>query len=134
MTLDLLKPADDGQPDERLSTALMTWATADGDTTPQLAEVAAALCAARVYVPAVEAEPGHLGLVGLRRSDGMTAVPAFTGIERLTAWRADARPLPHNGAELARTAQAEGYSVMVVDIDGPVTATLPLRILTGVGD
>lgn len=135
MAVDLTKPTDDGLPDERLSKALMSWALAErdgvADSTEQLAEVAAAFCAARVYVPAVEAEAGKLGLVALQRADGATAIPAFTGIEQLVGWRPEARPLPHQGADLATMASVEGYLVIVLDIDGPVTANLPVRVLTG---
>lgn len=131
------QPADDGRADEALTAALAGWAMAEAeDTTPHRSEVVRAFLAARVYVPAVApssviggASSDRLGMIALRREDGLTAVPVFTDIERLVAWRPDARPLPHSGAAVAQIAQEEGYAVAVIDIDGPVTATLPIADL-----
>lgn len=129
--------ADDGRADETLTGALDRWARAEvEDTTPHRSDVVRAFLAARVYIPAVapssvigEASRDQLGMIALRREDGLTAVPVFTDIERLVAWRPDARPLPHSGASVAQIAQEEGYAVAVIDIDGPVTATLPIADL-----
>lgn len=123
------KEADDGLPDPRLEAALYAWATAQGDSTAQQQAVVEAFRTARVYVPAVAPEPDKLGMIALRREDGMTAIAVFSGIERLVAWRPDARPLPHLGSVVAAMAADEGHLVCMLDIDGPITATLPIATL-----
>lgn len=123
------KNVDDGLPDADLESAMYAWATADGDSTTQQEAVIEAFRKARVYVPAVAPEPDKLGMIALRREDGMTAIAVFTGIERLVAWRPDARPLPHVGSVAASMAADEGHTMCVVDIDGPITATLPIATL-----
>lgn len=127
----LAKSADDGLPDPDLEQALYAWATASGDTAEQQRAVIEAFRTARVYVPAVAPESDRLGMIALRREDGMTALAVFTGIERLVAWRPDARPLPHVGSVLASMAADDGHTMCVVDIDGPITATLPVSALLG---
>lgn len=127
----LAAAADDGEPDRALAEALQAWAFANPtDSTAEQAAVVTAFLQARVYVPAVAPEPDRLGMIALRREDGLTAVPVFTGIEALVAWKSDARPLPHVGAAVAAMAIEEGYAVAVIDIDGPITATLPIDTLT----
>lgn len=55
-------------------------------------------------------------LVGL---DGRRAIPAFTSLESLTRWQADARPVPVTASAAWQTACAESAAV-VIDIAGPV--------------
>ena len=127
----LAQTADDGLPDAELEAALHAWATATGDTAQQKQRVIEAFRAARLYVPAVAPESDKIGMIALRREDGMTAIAVFTGIERLVAWRPDARPLPHLGSVLAGMAHDDGHTMCVVDIDGPITATLPISVILG---
>lgn len=125
----LAAPADDGLPSPDLEAALLAWATAQGDTTDQQRAVIEAFRLARMYVAAVAPERDRLGMIALRREDGMTAIPVFTSIERLIAWKPDARPLPHIGSIVAAMAKDDGHQVAVIDIDGPITATLPLETI-----
>ena len=127
----LAAPTDDGLPDADLEAAMRSWATADGDTSVQQAAVIEAFRKARVYIPAVSPERDRLGMIALRRADGMTAIAVFTGIERLTAWRPEARPLPHIGSVVASMAEDDGHTMCVVDLDGPITATLPIATILG---
>lgn len=124
-------PADDGLPDPALERAIGEWAAGSGDTTAQQRAVIEAFRTARVYVPAVSPERDRIGMVALRRDDGMTAIALFTSIDRLTAWRADARPLPHLGSVVAAMAKEDGHTMAVIDIDGPITATLPIEAILG---
>lgn len=55
-------------------------------------------------------------LIGL---DGRRAVPAFTSVESLKLWQADARPVPARASAVWQTARA-GSSAVVVDVAGPV--------------
>lgn len=128
--------ADDGLPDPQLEAALLAWAHAAGDASgsgdgdqAERRAVVEAFRQARVYVPAVAPEGDQLGMIALRREDGLTAIPVFTSIDRLVAWKPDARPLPHVGSVLSSMANEDGYAVALVDIDGPVTATLPIDVL-----
>ncbi|GAB3301432.1 hypothetical protein GCM10027298_16550 [Epidermidibacterium keratini] len=84
---------------------------------------------ARLYVPAVSPERDRIGMVALRREDGMTAIALFTSIDRLTAWKPEARPLPHLGSVVAAMAKEDGHTMCVIDIDGPITATLPIEAI-----
>lgn len=127
----LAKDADDGLPDPELEAAIRAWAMSSGDTTAQQQRVVEAFRAARVYVPAVAPEADRLGMIALRREDGMTAIAVFTGIERLVAWRPDARPLPHIGSVLAGMAVEDGHTMCVVDLEGPITVTLPISTILG---
>lgn len=127
----LAQSADDGLPDPGLESALMAWATASGDTAAHQQRVIEEFRTARLYVPAVAPESDKLGMIALRREDGMTAIAVFTGVERLVAWRPDARPLPHLGSVLASMAADDGHTMCVVDIDGPITATLPISTILG---
>jgi hypothetical protein len=55
-------------------------------------------------------------LIGL---DGRRAIPAFTGLDSLKRWQADARPVPVRAIAVWQTACAED-SAVVVDVAGPV--------------
>ncbi len=115
---------------------MLAWAHAAGDEPNDPAsvqdcrrKVVEAFRLARVYVPAVSPEGDQVGMIALRREDGLTAIPIFTSIERLVGWKSDARPLPHIGSVLSAMANDDGYAVAIIDIDGPVTATLPIDVL-----
>ena len=46
---------------------------------------------------------------------------AFTGLDTLAAWRADARPVPVSASVAARSAIQEGAAALVLDVAGPTT-------------
>lgn len=52
-------------------------------------------------------------------NDGRPAVLAFTGVESLTRWRRNARPVPAEAARVWRAAVTDGCAV-VIDVAGPV--------------
>lgn len=106
---------DRGDIDPELRVALTT-----GDS----ASVRRAMLAARVLVPVValgadssEAEMAVPGLVG---ADGRQALPVFSCLGSLQAWRADARPVLMPGSRAMLAARAEGYAAVVLDVAGPV--------------
>jgi hypothetical protein len=98
----------------------------------QAAETAvlAAIAAARLLVPvvAVLAEANsdgteketEMALPTLIGNDGRKAVIAFTGVETVTRWRQDARPVPVPAARLWPAVAAEDADAVVVDVAGPV--------------
>lgn len=129
---------DDGSADPRVAAALSAYGGGDGT----VAGVVAALAGTRVLVPVlaeleaadVVVHDGHAhtvdkeasaGIVALRTPDGRTALPVFTSVAAMTAWRADARPVPTDVARAALSAVDEGWEVLVVDAGGPVTVLLP---------
>ena len=127
--------ADDGSADPRLSAALAVHGTR-GEA---LVEVVTALAAARVLVPVlteqapepvVEQAAGHrahaaAGIVALRTPDGRTALPVFSSVATMAAWRRDARPMPSEASRAAAAALGEGWEVLVLDPGGPVTVLVP---------
>jgi antitoxin (DNA-binding transcriptional repressor) of toxin-antitoxin stability system len=65
------------------------------------------------------------GIVALRAPDGRTALPVFSSVQAVAAWRADARPVPSEIARAALSAVTEGWELLVLDPGGPVTVLLP---------
>jgi hypothetical protein len=113
-----------------VSAALGAYAAGQGSEHAALT----ALAASRLLVPVVavltDAEQGGAG--GLRRekssemalptligADGRAALPAFTCLDSLARWRADARPVPVPAAGVWQ-AGAQEASAVVIDVAGPV--------------
>ncbi|MFC4531727.1 SseB family protein [Sphaerisporangium dianthi] len=125
-----LVPDDDGGADASVAAALSAFAAGTADASV----VASALSTARLLVPVValltEAEVGENGLKHEKESemalpvlvgaDGRKAVPAFTGVESLKLWRADARPIQAVTPQVCRAALGEGAAAVMVDVAGPV--------------
>jgi hypothetical protein len=140
---------DVGGSDPTLSAALTAYAA---DPARHL-EVFAALRGARLLVPVVavlgEAEVDEAGLTHDKSSDmpvssevematalltgrdGRQALLAFTGLESLAAWRAEARPVPVAASLAAQAALQEGASALVVDVAGPTTYVVEGALLEG---
>lgn len=125
---------DDGAADARLADALARY----GDDRSAEADVLAALARARLFVPVLavlgEAETGPDGLRRDKTSDmavptlqapgGRRALPAFTSVEALGWWRADARPVAVPTRQALEAVYFEKADTLVVDIAGPVTYQL----------
>nr|WP_234429322.1 SseB family protein [Streptomyces sp. AV19] len=126
---------DDGSADPALAEALAAWAAAEPGAEPK---VLAALKGARLLVPVVailgEAETGPDGLKRekssdmavptLQAPDGRRALPAFTSLETLARWRADARPVAVPLHQALQAAAHEKADTIVLDLAGPVTYPL----------
>ncbi len=127
-------PSDIGAPDPTLTAALAAWAA--DPTADAVAQVHAALLDARLLVPVVAAlltvdEDGEdplatdgaasMSLPTILGRDGRVALPAFSSVEALAQWRAEARPVPIAGAEAVRAVLTEGCSALLVDVAGPVS-------------
>lgn len=129
---------DDGTADPAVAAALA--ALRDGSGTVRA--VVDALAGTRVLVPVlaelevedVVVHDGHAhtvdkeasaGIVALQAPDGRTALPVFTSVATMAAWRADARPVPSDVARAALSAVTEGWEVLVVDPGGPTTVLVP---------
>ncbi|PWI42005.1 SseB family protein [Streptomyces sp. ICBB 8177] len=125
---------DDGSADPRLRAALEAYAN-DPAAEP---EVLAALPTARLLVPVVallgEAETGPDGLRREKTSDmavptieapdGRRALPAFTSVETLARWRADARPVAVPFRQALAALAHEGADTLLIDMAGPARYVL----------
>ena len=117
---------DRGAADPRVAAALAAFLAGQGSERAALT----ALAAARLLVPVVAnlAEgsgpangdaSSEMALPMLIGRDGRPALLAFTGLDALTRWRPDARPVPAEADRVWRAAVAEGCAV-VIDVAGPV--------------
>jgi len=116
---------DRGEPDPALRALL-----ADAGEHAGYLRAVAALCTARFLLPVVAlGDDGGTGpvpdrhaelqAVQLRAADGRVAMPAFTGLDALTTWRSDARPVPCRLDEIAAAAAEEDAVAILVDLAGP---------------
>jgi hypothetical protein len=127
-----------------------SWADDDGSTPAAIAQALAvvpearlsalveALRESRLLIPLIaelnEAEDGPHGLkvdksadlaiVAVSTPDGKTAIPAFSSVAELANWRADARPVPVQAAQVMVAAASEGHERVVID---PAGAAIGLR-------
>jgi hypothetical protein len=132
---------DDGRADPAVRSALTAYAA---DPERHL-DVFAALQGARLLVPVLavlgEVEVDAAGRAHDKSSDmatglltgrdGRRALLAFTGLDTLEAWRADARPVPVTAVLAARSAVQEGADALVVDVAGPTTYAVEGELLDG---
>jgi hypothetical protein len=65
------------------------------------------------------ASEGEMALALLESADGEQALPAFTGLETMRQWNADARPVPRPAREVIAYAQAESLAAVVIDPGAP---------------
>ena len=61
------------------------------------------------------ASEGEMALALLESADGEQALPAFTGLEAMREWNADARPVPRPAREVIAYAHAESLAAVVID-------------------
>jgi hypothetical protein len=134
-------PGDDGAPDAGLTAALARFASEPD----RHMDVFLNLQHARLLVPVVavlgEVEYDEAGLAHDKSSDlatalltgqdGRQALLAFSGLEALGRWRADARPVPVTATLAARSALQEGASALVVDVAGPTPYVVEGDLLDG---
>ncbi len=122
---------DDGSADPAVTAALTAYASGAGSEHAALT----ALAGARLLVPVVavladQADPAdqadhasekasEMAMPTLVGMDGRRAIPAFTSVQSLALWRADARPVPVTAAGVWQSAVQESCAV-VVDLAGPV--------------
>lgn len=135
---------DAGSADPVLRAALSAYAEAPADPQRHV-DLFAALRDARLLVPVVavlgETEVDEAGLAHDKTSDmatalltgrdGRQALLAFTGLESLAAWRADARPVPVAAPLAARSALQEEAAALLVDVAGPTSYAVEGALLEG---
>jgi hypothetical protein len=133
---------DDGTADPELAGLLRAHAEGTGP----LRDVVRRLAATRVLVPVLAElavadvvehdgpsgtqelhvdKEAAAGVVAIEAPDGRRALPVFSSVEAMRAWRADARPVPVEASRAALSAVSEEWSLLVVDPAGPATALVP---------
>lgn len=118
---------DDGSPAPEVRDALAA-AVASSDTTVYL-DAVVELCLSRLLVPllasgdeTMEHDPKRhaaMAAVLLEQADGRRAMLAFTGTDSLTAWNAQARPVPATLDVVADAAAQSSAGTVIVDLAGP---------------
>ncbi len=124
-------PGDAGLADPATRRALAS-AVGGADPSAYLHAVAV-LCTDRLLVPVVATatrlgetvggltsdKEAEMSVVMLQAPDGRRALLAFTGLDALHAWQAEARPVAVTLDKAAQTARAEGVAALLVDFAGP---------------
>lgn len=133
---------DDGSADARLAQALIKFSRGKAPLT----DVVDACRYARVLVPVLATgEQRHIGKHGLEQDevastgvvavqmpDGRAALPVFTDVDAMSAWNADARPIPAEGPRAALAAMAEEWSTLVIN-PGMETVLIPRPAVWALG-
>jgi hypothetical protein len=129
-------PDDDGQASAGIRAALAEASTSR--TPASYLRAVTALCLDRVLVPVVATAtrmgattsgPGlqsrvsdkeaEMSVVLLQTGDGRRAMLAFTGLDALQSWSAEARPVPVTLDLAAQSAVADQATALLVDFAGP---------------
>lgn len=90
----------------------------------------AALCTARLLLPIVATGDEHgdgpdpnrhaeMAAVLVTSAAGDTAVPVFTGVDSMQAWKPEARPVPCTLDDVAATVLETDSQAILVDLPGP---------------
>jgi hypothetical protein len=134
-------PGDDGSASADTRAALARSVQELGPTA--YLRAVAALCTDRLLVPVVATatrmgetaaglasdKKAEMAVVMLRTPDGRQAMLAFTGLDSLSAWQPEARPVPITIDRLAATAQDEGATAVLVDFAGPAALVIEGEVL-----
>ena len=135
---------DDGSADPELAAVLHSWWT--GQATGY--EVVSLLHGQRLMVPVVavadEVETGddglarekssHMATVTLVQPDGRRGLLAFTSMQALNTWDAEARGIPAGVMRVAQAAIAEEADAVLLDVAGPVLYALTEPALSAVAE
>lgn len=126
-------PGDDGSTPPQVAAA---QAAVGAGEDPHRQALVAALAPSRLLVPimAVATEEGttahgltgdngaDMAMVSITAPDGTRVLPVFTSAAALTAWRADARPVPVLTPQAAQAAVQEGCTALLLDAAGDPAA------------
>lgn len=76
----------------------------------------------------------HMAVVSMVSERGEKGLLAFTGVDSLSAWNAQARPVPSLGRDIARSALDDGATAVVLDVAGPASFVLDGPALHALAD
>lgn len=124
---------DDGTTPEKIQNALDSHSQRDN-----LELIVESLAEQRLLIPLLatlgESEIGShgqtvdksadLAIVAVATPDGKTAIPVFTSVAEMSAWKKDARPVPVEAERVAIAAIAEGHDRVILN---PASAAIALR-------
>ncbi|WP_432560456.1 SseB family protein [Granulicoccus sp. GXG6511] len=118
---------DDGRPAAQTRHALA--AAAKSPEAAVYLDAVVELCLSRLLVPllasgdeTMQHDPerhAEMAAVLLEQGDGRRAMLAFTGVDSLTAWNPEARPVPATLDVVADTATQSSAGTVIVDLAGP---------------
>nr|WP_255471593.1 SseB family protein [Pseudactinotalea sp. HY160] len=74
----------------------------------------------------------HAAMVTVAAPDGRGAIPVFSSVAALTAWRADARPVPVEARKAALAAGTEADSLLVLDPGSDHTTLVPSHAVAAI--
>ena len=130
-------PQDDGTADPRVRALL-------ADTGVDALDAARRLRAQRLLTSVVavldEVDPdggdkdSHMAVVSMVNERGERGLLAFSGVDSLVGWNADARPVPALGREVARAALDDGCAAVVIDVSGPARWVIAGSALLALAD
>ena len=126
-----------------LADPLVRWKDDTGVADPQLMlalksgeslGVVQALRSGRVFIalaksgvdPESSEKSSDMSVVCITSTDGRIGLLAFTSVESLAQWNADARPIPITGTDAAIAALDESAQALIIDPAGPIPFTLTL--------
>jgi hypothetical protein len=115
---------DAGGADPLLESALAGAAAPNGAAAVSTALLDARLIVPIVASPAAGQHGAEMALVTVIGRDGRRALPAFTSVDALARWRAQARPVPVSARRAAAAAYDEGAVALVLDVAGPIPHTI----------
>lgn len=118
---------DDGAADDALRRAI-----AAGQVSLAMLATSRVLVAVMAVADVVDDEgdkESHMAVVSMVNAEGERGLLAFTGMDALQRWQADARPVPVSGAQAAQAALDDGATALVIDVQGPVRMVLPMDAL-----
>lgn len=119
---------DDGSPDPALRAAI-----AAGHLELETLAQARLLVAVVAVADAIDEhgdKDSHMAVVSMVNASGERGLLAFTGLDALQTWQADARPVPVSGIDAAKAALADGATALVIDVQGPVRTVIQGATLT----
>ncbi|MFZ0530018.1 MAG: SseB family protein [Propionicimonas sp.] len=122
---------DHGEPDPTLRTFLARSHEGRDD----YLRAVAALCGARLLLPIVargdDGPERHAEMVALTltTADGRVGLPVFTGLDALSAWRSEARPVPCRLDEVAASALDQGAGAILIDLAGPAVLVIETDLI-----
>ena len=116
---------DDGSAPERLMAAIRRLRAGEAG----VQDVVAVLHGERLLVPLVAEAGDHgigpygqkvdktqeLSIVTVQGPDGRAVLPAFSSVDAMRRWNAEARPIPIQASRIALAAASEGTPLVVVD-------------------
>ncbi|WP_072041920.1 SseB family protein [Nigerium massiliense] len=129
---------DRGEPDPALRATLAQ--AYSGGHEPYLRAVAE-LCTSRLLLPIVATgddggsgpdpdRQAEMAAVMVQAADGSRGIVAFTGLDALTDWNPDARPVPCTLDDVAATAEETGSRVVLIDLQGPHSLVIEHALVT----